>query len=189
MGGPAYDATLAAGATVSGSQAVLASSGPYVSLPSTVFGSYSSVTIETWVTTGVNSEPARIFQFGPSLVDPQPLSVAVIRFYSDEITSQYSSSTGVYTLLDSKVTFDSKSNIHIVMTIVAGSSAVMYINGVYVNTNFAPGQLQPTYFYLSKSLNPGGNDGLIGSIDEFRIWGGILTPSQIASHYQEGPSE
>ena len=64
----------------------------------------------------------------------------------------------------------------------------MYINGVYVNMNSAPSPLQPTYFYLGKSLNAG-DAGFIGSITEFRIWRGILTPSQITTHYQEGAGE
>ena len=70
VGGSAYTGSLMAGATVTNNQATFATSGPYVNLPSGLFGSYTAaaVSVEAWVTTGVNSGYARIFQFGTSAV-------------------------------------------------------------------------------------------------------------------------
>lgn len=75
VGGSTFSATLVNGAYVSSGQVVIQSSNintlsvyaPYVSLPNTVFGLYSQISIEAWVTTWANAGYARIFQFGQTL--------------------------------------------------------------------------------------------------------------------------
>ena len=75
------------------------------------------------------------------------------------------------------------------MTISAGSNAKLYINGVLqgsipaIVTTIPP----PSAFYIGKSFD--GSRGLIGSVNEFRIWGGALSATDIATRYSQGPGE
>ena len=66
VGGPVYAGSLMAGATVTHNQANFTIAGSFLNLPSGLFGSYTALSVEAWVTTGTNSNSgwARIFQFG-----------------------------------------------------------------------------------------------------------------------------
>ena len=189
VGGSAFAGTLMAGATVTGNQATFATSGPYVNLPSGLFGSYMAVTVEAWVTTGVNTGWPRIFQFGASVTLSQANSFTV---YRESSTNKFSlcwrdSTATQYAYSD--VAFNSQSNFHVVMTISIGDYARLYINGVLQTTTAAVVSSipPPTVFYIGKSFKA--DTGLVGSVNEFRIWGGALSATDIATRYSQGPGD
>ena len=194
VGGSAYAGSLIAGATVTGNQATFATNGPYVSLPSGVFGAYTAVSVEAWVTTGVNSNWTRIFQFGASSTsnsnsmtvcrcnDAATCSLGNIEFSwrrSDGTTSSYSTS----------IAFNGQTNLHLVMTVTEGHYARLYINGLLAGMiRVVVSPLPPAnVFYVGNSLATGNQ--LIGSVDEIRLWGGALSAAEVASHYSQGPSK
>lgn len=201
MGGSAYDGTLADGAIIISGQAVFNTSGPYVNISNTVFSTYTSITIEAWVSTGINTvvndgangNYARIFEFGQSLGISQDNSLGIMRNAENGlITIQYIGAAGYPTgpafFSDGPVVFNSQIDLYVAITCSAGNNSLMYLNGTFANTSNTPSPLQPQYFYIGKSLYSD-DSGLIGSVNEFRIWGGILSPSQILTHFQQGPSK
>lgn len=199
VGGSTYTATLEAGATISNGQAVFAYSGPYLNIPNTVFGSYTAISIEVWVTTGINIEYgsngnpnyARIYQFGEVYSSSQTNSMAICRDGGDGlILYQYTPASGPSVYADTSMVFNSQTDLYVAMTMGAGGSIILYLNGTLA-TESSDGSVvsvpPATYFYVGKSLKPG-DAGFIGLVNEFRIWGGILSQSQIATNYQQGPS-
>ena len=186
VGGTAYAGSLMAGATVTNNQANFTSSGQYVNLPSGLFGSYTAVSVEAWVTTGANSNIyPRIFQFGASGTSN---TNSIVVFKSVYVCATWFSAS-LNSFYGSSVLFDGQTNVHLVMTISAGSNAKLYINGLLqgsipaIVTTIPP----PSTFYLGKSFD--GATGLIGSVNEFRIWGGALSAADIATRYSQGPGE
>ena len=177
-----------AGATVANNQANFSSSGPYVNLPSGLFGSYTAVSVEAWVTTGVNTAWNRIFQFGATSSTD---SIAVWRnansntFLLVWCGSAAVENGKVYTSMP----FNSQMNLHVVVTMSSGDVGRLYINGVYKGSTPAVVTTipSPTVFYVGKSFD--GQPGLIGSVNEFRIWGGALSATDIATRYSQGPGE
>ena len=191
VGGSAYAGSLMAGATVTSYQATFSTSDQYVNLPSGLFGSYTAVSVEAWVTTGVNSAWTRVFQFGANVVSAgtNTNSILVQRDSSNAIVLSWYNSAGTQSGFISSAPFDSQTSLHVVVTISAGDNARLYINRVLQGTtpavvNSIP---LPSVFYISKSFD--GNPGLVGSVNEFRIWGGVLSATDIATRYSQGPGE
>ena len=177
-----------AGATVTNNQANFTKSGQYFNLPSGLFSSYTAMSVEAWVTTGVNSDYARIFQFGAA-GNGNTNSVSVCRAPANVFELLWVSSNGTQYPSLSSASFDSQSNIHLVVTVSAGDYARLYINGVLKGmTSAVVNQIPPpTSFYIGKSFEIA--PLLIGSVDEFRIWGGALSATDIATRYSQGPGE
>jgi hypothetical protein len=80
-----------------------------------------------------------------------------------------------------------QTNAQIVLTLPAGGYPQIYLNGalLYTSSVIMSSLPTPTYFYLGNSLDT--TNRLYGSINEFRIWGGALSASDIFSDYQQGP--
>ena len=76
------------------------------------------------------------------------------------------------------------------MTVSAGSIAQLYMNGVLAaETSLAIDSLPPAdVFFIGKSLNDT-DVGFNGSVNEFRIWGGILSQENVTQNYEDGPSK
>ena len=188
MGGSAYAGSLIAGATVTNNQANFTTSGLYVNLPSGLFGSYAAVSVEAWVTTGFNTGNARIFQFGVGSGTSNNNCVGVSRF---TVTGSYRiwwvDANNDISAETTQVLFDSKTNVHVVLTVSAGDFARLYINSVLVGST--PAVVDPlpppSFFYIGM----GSSSPLIGSVNEFRIWGGALSATDIATRYSQGPGD
>ena len=99
-------------------------------------------------------------------------------------------SNGVISCGATSVTFSGQRNLHIVMTVSTGDYARLYINGVLAGATAAVVSPLPpaTAFYIGKSFESG-NAGLIGSVNELRIWGGALSDADITTHYSQGPGD
>ena len=175
-----------AGATVTNNQATFATPGAYVQLPSGLFGSYTAVSVEAWLTTGINnpSEYTRIFEFGSGTGSP----MNCIEVSGPDIfyVSQFGDGTGVG--CSSSVSFNSQTNLHVVVTVSEGEPTKMYINGVLQCTiGHIFSQIpSPNYFYIGRSIYLSSHDGLIGSVDQLLVWGGALSADDVASLYLQG---
>ena len=187
-GGPSYTS---GGLTFNGSRAVVAAGGAkqYLSLPSTAFGAFTSVSIEMWVTTAANN-PSWATLFGwcanvPGYGCTNALYVTHDVESKDVIDLGYSPRSGISQTSASLAAFDSQTNMHIVLTAAPGAPARLYKNGDLITTTpvAIPAFIPPEMFYVGNSPATSTDTGFKGSIKEFRIWGGILSPSDVSRHY------
>ena len=178
--------SLMAGATVTNNQATLATSSQYVKLPGGLFGSYTAVSVEAWVTTEVNSDYAHIFQFG-ALGNSNKNSIIVFSSSSNTFKLSWVDGAGSELPFISAAPFNSQKNVHVVMTVSTGDYARLYIHGVLKGTT--PAVVNPipppNVFYISNAFDT--SPGLKGSVNEFRIWGGTLSATDIATRNSHGP--
>jgi len=153
VGGIAFEGSLMAGATVTGNQATFATSGPYVNLPSGLLGSFAAVTIESWVTTGVNTGNTCIFQFGAT----EKTSTNSLKLGSILDNFQIASfdSAGIVSYQSVGLSFSSHTNIHVVVTVSVDDNARLYINGALLgSTPTIVSSIPPsTVFYIGKSFD------------------------------------
>lgn len=194
IAGSNWTAALMATASLDNGQ-VTCGSGGCAALPGGLFGSYKAVTIEAWVTTGANNADNVIFEFGSSSLNAKD-SIFVAR------NEKFGLKSGNFKLswydaggltcpghcheFVSNHSFSMQSSVHIVVTIMKGANANLYINGVFegtasVNVSSLP---SPLNFFIGKGSI---GSALIGSVDEFRVWGGVLTSACIANNYAQGP--
>ena len=189
VGGSAYAGSLMAGATVTNNQASFTTSGPYVNLPSGLSAGYMALSVEAWVTTGVNTGWTRIYQFGTSAAS-NTNSFGIFRQNGpNSFALMWQDVFSTWNTFTSSVQFDSQTNVHVVVTAYAFGYASLYINGILqgsipVVSNPIP---MSTIFYIGKSFDS--TAGFIGSVNEFRIWGGALSATDIATRYSQGPGE
>ena len=186
-----------AGATVTNYQANFTGSGLYVTFPSGLIDNYTAVSVEAWVTTGViiNISWARISQFGVSPTT-NANSLALNDCGSAASCSRgkfdviWVGSTGISYHGSAGVGFNSQTSLHVLMTVSSRDYARLYINGVLKGST--PSTVNPlppaTAFFIGKSFQFG-DAGLIRSVNEFRIWGGALSASDIARRYFQGPGK
>ena len=201
VGGSAYAGSLMAGATVTNNQATFATSGPYVSLPSGLFGNHTQFTVEAWVTTGYNDQNTwpRIFQFGAA-PGADANSVAVFLCSSGyhctypDLALQWVDGTGTGYQGGTGVYFNNQVNMHVVLTVSLGDYVKLYINGQRDGTTTARVTSLPpaSTFYIGKAFGDSSNtpfSGLIGSVDEIRLWSGALSAADVAANYALGASK
>ena len=87
------------------------------------------------------------------------------------------------------VPFDGLINAHIVVVFYSNTYPVVYINNMVFYPNYNFPILASTSFYLGYGFDNPTSYGLVGSIDEFRVWNGALQPSDVANHYFAGPDQ
>ena len=180
-------ATLVNGASVSASSVVVgsaavqlsAASSQYVQLPTFTTGS-NGLTFSCWFRSSGSETYARIFDFGNAVasdnifmdVDVDTLHVTVF-IGSSRVT--VTAGTGVSV----------NDNVwrHVAWTLDVSGNWIIYINGV--NVWNAPGQGYPSA--ISRSKNYLGRSNWVvdpyftGSIDDFRVYNKLLTPSDVSN--------
>ena len=191
IGGAIWNGTLPNGGTLSGGQLVLASGvQQYVRLPVGIASSLGGITIMVWVKLTLLSNWSRIFDFGNNITSYMYLTAqngntGMLQFgittnsASGEqvITSSSTLSTGVW---------------YQVAVTLSGGNGILYLDGAAVGTNnnmtLNPSSLGITRNnFIGKSQWP--DPYLDGSIDEFRIYNGGLSPTEIAATTVLGPNQ
>ena len=164
-----------------------------IQLPANVLGSCVEYSVEMWVSTGTNANLAPLFSFGTDATTYASLiyvarSAELISATWNDIYSHTCTAT-------STIKFDGQTNMHVVLTVTA-TFITLYVNSgsgsSVTSTNcssvsFALNGVLPTinYFYVGHYL--GGT--LVGSVDEFRLWQGIVSATDVSNQYSIGPSE
>jgi hypothetical protein len=166
------------------------SSGSFVDLPGGLVTGCAAASLEFWATFGVNSNWARVFDFGAT----NGSSGEQYLFFSPH-TGANSQNLAVSTLngsgsLTVPGTLDSEA-VHVVCIIdPTNNYCAIYTNGVLESTATAIlpplSSVSSSLSYLGRSLFTA-DAWLDASIDEFRIYDGHLSPSQIMADYQGGP--
>ncbi|HLH53486.1 MAG TPA: LamG-like jellyroll fold domain-containing protein [Verrucomicrobiae bacterium] len=191
IGGPAWNGVLFGNASISGGQLVLdGSDGTYMNLPAGIVGNGKAVTVEAWASFGTQIRDwSRVFSFGS--IDS-----------ANNVTEQFRLSPRAggnwvdlnYLGADANHPqgWDNVTNLHIVAVANPPSGFIgIYANGVLIGQNSnattplssAADQLS----YVGKSLYSA-DPYLVGSIDEFRIYDGALSPDRIAIDTAAGPN-
>ncbi|MEI6074713.1 MAG: LamG-like jellyroll fold domain-containing protein [Verrucomicrobiota bacterium] len=152
------------------------------------------LTFEAWASFGTNYNWGRLFDFGNNDgVNGTSFIMLAPHTSTGKTRLALRTPTGGETDLDVAGTLDNQSNVHIVAVIhpLAGYMK-LYINGVLAAQNLSvSGQdlanVVNNFSYLGKSqffVDPAANE----SVDEFRIYSGVLDATNVAINFAAGPN-
>lgn len=196
IGGSAWDGSLPNGGTFAGGKLSMAgTNSQYVNLPANIIpnATNSTVTIDTWATFQSALPGAScFFSFGNTVswygeyylfCAPQGG-----RFNIATVSPGYTGEQNAYSGIDW-----SGKTLHITCIVNPPKGYVaIYTNGVLAGLNSSETYLLSgvldNYSYINQSLYPG-DPHFDLTLDEFRIYNGVLTPSQIAMSDTMGPDQ
>ncbi len=194
VGGANWTGTNVGSAYVDGSQLQLDGFTAWAILPSGIVSSYSQVTIEFWATF-YPSNPVwtRVFAFGDQNNGAERTGVDYCHYAGGNW--QNLNCNGVY--INNPSGLNGQTNVHVTCVVNPVANKMYYYNSSKVTSgavfnNGSGGTLSPlsavndTICLLGKSLFDQ-DQPLAGSIDEFRIYSGVLPSSQIALNDISGP--
>ena len=180
-----------------------------VILPPRLLSVLSNFTVEAWVTWNGPSSSVwqRLFDFGLSdhgtnadsigtnyiIFTPNRGGTEVFGFEETTVNPFGTNVDPEALILTSNGTFPIGEEVYVAMTYdPLGGSSRLYLNGALVGS--ASGSFNPTGRFTDYSDWLGRSQWdrdpyFNGSYDEFRIWQGVLSDQQIASHYVVGPDQ
>ena len=211
VGGPAWNGSLYGDATLTGSSLSLdGTSGTYALLPSGITGDYSQITVEFWADIGNNPPYTRVFAFGDQSGGGQETSGVD---YSPYENGGYQNlnflnnngDTNVYA--NNNVALTNTSNDHVTVVVDSVNGVMYYYNGTNVVCQFhdnnnpigttmlasssgvpmSMSDIDDVYNTIGASLF-GVDPFLAGTIHEFRIYQGVLSPQAVALNDAVGPA-
>jgi len=184
--GKTTNGTLVGGAYISGGSVYLTSSSAYVQLPAglliNIWAAYSSFSIECWTTTDLISAYSSLFYFG------QYQYTVGLGVNQNKVTGK--PYVGFWNPSKNKAQgsvlstpFGGQVDLHVVLTVASDGSFLLYLNGVsaFTKSSF---KISPVPYDVYGYL---GFTNFVGSIDEFNMWAGVLTPAQVLARYKTGP--
>jgi hypothetical protein len=171
------------------------SAGTFVSLPAGIISGLDPLTIEAWASFGVNASWAELCAFGDQTTTGTGQTYVALIPHSGAGDTRITirDPFGPYNAEQYGATpgpLDGQTNLHIVA--IWNSSAgyeALYLNGdlaVFNNITIPLNTINNSLSYLGKSLW-NADPLLVGSIEEFRIYQGVLSAGEIASDYAVGP--
>jgi hypothetical protein len=198
VGGPDWDGTLQGTAALTGSSLQLnGSSGCYASLPANIMSNYTQVTVEFWADIGAgNPAWTRVFSFGSqtggglkdSGVDYCPYAPGGANGYQNlDLLSG-----GVDAYANNNVCLAGTNNIHVTVIADPVDGVLCYYNGTSVTSTLQTAvpslaAINDTYNVIGASL-VALDPYLAGTIYEFRVYQGVLSPKAIALNDAVGPA-
>ncbi|MEY4916256.1 MAG: hypothetical protein RL616_169 [Verrucomicrobiota bacterium] len=194
---------LVGGAAISGGAVVLNGSTAYVNLPNNIITGYNAVTIELWVTDTGSGNWARIFDFGNSTGGedfPLGSGTSGLQYFFLTPRSGWNTLLGNYSIPGNGQSAEWPGTAlpvgtrqHVVWASDGATRmAWIYVNGVLVGSNtsmtLTPAALgNTTNDWIGRSQY---NDPLFkGSISDFRIYDGAISPLQVAVDLAAGPGQ
>lgn len=166
-------------------------SGDYVSLPPGLLSSYRSATLDLWATIDSGQLSwSRIFQFadiGPATANELYFSPTWNNPPNGSFTSFGVPLGGAGDFVSGALT---AVTLHLTVLVGDGSMDI-YTDGTLYGTSsgvFAPAS-QAGILGSWLGYSPYGDPGILGSIDEYRIYNGRLTPQQIKQSDVLGPNQ
>lgn len=184
IGGSVWNAQLKGGSSISNGRLVLHSDGrAYAELPKDIFQSYSSFSIEIWVTTTPNHRSASIIDFG----EPSK-TLMILRDPNSRMlgTFLYDKSVPCSVEIGSNEYVDNLEDAHLVITYSYPGNVTFYKNGVFKGSVVSCTLPNFIKNYIGRSTYDA--PSIVGSIDEIRLWGGILSETSVNNHFLLGPN-
>ena len=184
------DGTLQGAATISGGQLQLTgNTGDYLELPPSLLQTYNAVTIDTWANLNAPNNWARLWEFNDgSGGNTQNELYFAPGWNPDPPTGNfYSAGFPWGNSVETPVPLGNES-VHITCEYGDGWLQI-YTNAVLMASIagvVAPADSAGTN-YSSIGYSPYGDPGINGSVDEFRIYNGILSPEEIKASDLLGP--
>ncbi|MGC3961182.1 MAG: family 43 glycosylhydrolase [Verrucomicrobiota bacterium] len=164
-------------------------SGGYVDLPGGLVSGSSAVSIEFWASFGVNGNWARVFDFG----NISGANGQNYFFFSPRTSTgahRLETSAGTLRTFDVTGIYDNRTMHVVCVADPTANFAAIYTNGVLEASLTATWpaftSVNTSWAFIGRSLFSA-DAWLNGTIDEFRIYDGRLTPEEIAVNYQFGP--
>jgi hypothetical protein len=197
VGGTAWNGFLPKGGTLTGSQVSLASgSQQYVQLPAGIISNYTAVSFETWATFPTTlSGNICLFDFGDTdsggagmkYIFCQPVAGRVC-ISTNDAGWQGTGEQNAY----SGMNWGLQTNLHIVAVVNPPEGYIaIYTNGLLAGFNETENDplsgVSCALNYIGRSLYNG--DGYFNvSVDEFRIYNGVMSPDEVAATQIIGPN-
>jgi hypothetical protein len=192
IGGAPWNGALPNGGTFSGGQLTLSSAtSQYVNLPAGILSNYTAVTIEAWATFPYQIPwNTMFFSFGNTygsdginyiFCAPQSGRIAIT-------STNYTGEQNAYSGID----FSFHTNLHVTAIFNPPANYLaIYTNGVLAGVNTAittpMNAVSNVFSYIGRSLYTG--DAYFNfSLDEFRIYNGVMQPVDIAASQLAGPN-
>ncbi|HEY3862264.1 MAG TPA: LamG-like jellyroll fold domain-containing protein [Verrucomicrobiae bacterium] len=192
------DGTLGGTAAISNGAVVLDGVSGCVNLPSGLISSLADVSFEAWVTPSEANGWGRVFDFGSNTGGAggqgQGLTYAFLTTAAGgggplRFALTLNGNGGESPVLNGPTINNNQAYCFAVVYSPSANTSALYVNGLLAASGGAPSPLSgvaDVNDWLGKSQF---NDPYFGgSIDEFRIWGGALTPAQVAADYTNGPN-
>lgn len=166
----------------------------YVDFGPNTISSNDAITFEAWASFGTNYTWARLFDFGDNN-GVSGTSYVYLTPHSSTGTTRVAIRTPTVgeTDIDAAGTLDNQTNVHVVVVFHPLAGYVkLYLNGILAAQNLnVSGQdlanVVNNYSFLGKSqsfTDPAANE----SIDEFRVYSGVLAATNVAIDYAAGPN-
>ena len=176
---------------LNGTDLVLDGVNGYVQLPPSIITGYSAVSMEAWVSLGANAKWVQLWDFGDQNSSGNGNSSLYFTPHNGGDGSQITMfKPGFGTDVAVATNLDNVGEMQIV-GVYSGKLMDLYYNGVLVGTNtpvnVAVTDIIDTNNFIGKSMF-NADPYLIGSVDEFRIYKGALTASQVSSDFAAGPN-
>jgi len=182
-------------AVLTGSSLVLDGGGDYASLPAGIMTGYSNITVEVWADFSPNN-PAwtRVFSFGDQNSSAAKNSgIDYCHFAGGNYQNlDVLNTNGVDAYANNPQGLNGVTNAHITVVVDPVNANAYYYNGIIVvstlhGTPSPISQMNDTYNLIGRSLYDV-DPTLTGTIHEFRIYQGVLTPSAVALNDASGSS-
>jgi len=186
------DGTLQGAATISGGQLQLTgNTGDYLELPAGLLQGYNAVTVDAWVSFNAPNNWARLWEFNDGSFSSTANEFYFAPGWNPDPPSGNFYSAG-FPWGNSVYTAGALGNESVHLTCEYGDGWLqVYTNAVLmagIGGVVAPADSAGTN-YASIGYSPYGDPGINGSVDEFRIYNGILSPEEIQASDVLGPNE
>lgn len=180
-------------AYLDGSELTLDGTGGFGLLPAGLISTNDSVTIEFWATIGSTNDPwTRVFAFGDQTgAGAENTGLDYCSYASGDYQNLNIQTAAGSGYANNPTDLLGETNAHVTVVVDPTENTMYYYNGSTVVSTFH-GNVPPlsgindTYGLIGRSLY-NIDPALQGSINEFRIYSGDLTPQQVALNDAAGP--
>jgi hypothetical protein len=198
VGGAAWDGTVyvdslfPGGAYLDGSQLQLTGQGGYGILPSGLVSGYSAVTIEFWASLGANPTWTRVWAFGNQNAGAEDTGIDYCHYAGGNYQNLAFHGGGTNAYVNNSGGLNNAQNVHVTCVVNPANNQMLYYNGTAVKSGSLNGALKPLntivddYGLIGRSLQDV-DATLLGSVNEFRVYNGVLPKAQVALNDAAGP--
>ena len=164
----------------------------YISLPAGLITGYTSLSVELWATIQPNGNWNEIAAFGEQNGGGGGQDYVIVVPHSGLGDYRMTIKTlGTERVTSGATPIDTSTPVHITAVYDATQNQMLlYANGKLVSTTSTTidlGNVNNLVSWIGRGLYDG-DASFLGSIDEFRIWNGPLTPQQISANDGLGPN-